>query len=287
MTNTYYDKQKIFVRIATELSTRGWKIEGFKADKSDLMTDYWDPASWSGYAIKGEFLISAGAYDSGRPLYETQNIDQQCRRCKGTGALLEGDIDTITQRYQLLVFGGAMQEIPAKHAVGDTCPQCEGAGHRVYREPVEIGRHPYFEGPSKGQSWSLERRQADGTFKRINQGRLYDIFKSRNREDEATSDLVDTMEACTRSTMVPTSVPTMVDSVGLVTGVMVRHNTEQGGVEIIFPSKPNAETLTNIKAAGFRWSSRSKVWYAKYSEAKWATAHTLAGLPLPSHSIAC
>jgi hypothetical protein len=37
-------------RIGQALRTRGWTIYGFKEDRSDIRTDYYDPASWDGVA---------------------------------------------------------------------------------------------------------------------------------------------------------------------------------------------------------------------------------------------
>lgn len=40
-------------------------------------------------------------------------------------------------------------------------------------------------------------------------------------------------------------------------------NSEKNGIEIRFDSKPAAEIISNLKANGFRWSSKQKMWYAK------------------------
>lgn len=68
-------------------------------------------------------------------------------------------------------------------------------------------------------------------------------------------------------------------------GVIVRRNLEHDGVEIVFPSKPDAEVLARVKGAGFRWSMRSKVWYKRFSGQSWAEAHQIVGLPLPTNQI--
>lgn len=44
------------------------------------------------------------------------------------------------------------------------------------------------------------------------------------------------------------------------------------GIEISFPNKPAPNVLARLKGLGFRWSPRSKVWYAKDSAAKYAAA---------------
>lgn len=47
--------------------------------------------------------------------------------------------------------------------------------------------------------------------------------------------------------------------------ITIRHNFEKKGIEIIFPEKPNEIERTNLKKAGFRWSSRNRLWWAKES----------------------
>lgn len=61
-------------------------------------------------------------------------------------------------------------------------------------------------------------------------------------------------------------------------GIVVRHNTIQSGVEIVFPSKPSQDVIDSLKANGFRWSFRTKVWYCKYSDYKMQLAKKLVGL---------
>ncbi len=87
----YYEKKEAAVRIAHALERRGWKLYGWKEDKSDSMTDYWDPESWDGVAQKGEFVacVNVSPYivesRSGRP--ETRIVPVPggvCPRCSGS-----------------------------------------------------------------------------------------------------------------------------------------------------------------------------------------------------------
>ncbi|MFC0903808.1 hypothetical protein ACFHWD_03770 [Clostridium sp. MT-14] len=48
-----------------------------------------------------------------------------------------------------------------------------------------------------------------------------------------------------------------------VTGIQVQYNQEKGGIELIFPGKPETEVLSQLKANGFRWSRYQKLWWAK------------------------
>jgi len=52
----------------------------------------------------------------------------------------------------------------------------------------------------------------------------------------------------------------------VITGAIVSHNDEKNGIEITFASNPGRDVINNLKAAGFRWSCRLKLWYAKQSE---------------------
>ena len=55
--SNYYTKQDAKVRMAHELMKMGWNVEGYKADESDSMTDYWSPARWGGIATKNGFVL--------------------------------------------------------------------------------------------------------------------------------------------------------------------------------------------------------------------------------------
>ena len=46
----------------------------------------------------------------------------------------------------------------------------------------------------------------------------------------------------------------------------VEINPDFDGVEVYFPTKPSEETRTALKAAGYRWHSKKKCWYAKNTE---------------------
>lgn len=46
----------------------------------------------------------------------------------------------------------------------------------------------------------------------------------------------------------------------------VEFNTECDGIEVYFPAKPSQATRDALKAAGYRWHSVKKCWYAKRTE---------------------
>lgn len=52
-------------------------------------------------------------------------------------------------------------------------------------------------------------------------------------------------------------------------------NPELNGIELAFESKPEKATLDAIKANGFRWNGKKKVWYAKQTADRLTFAETL------------
>ena len=62
----YYDKKEALNIICAVLSFNGWVIYGYKEDRSDFMTDYYDPARWDGIAVKnGYILVMNNSYSGG------------------------------------------------------------------------------------------------------------------------------------------------------------------------------------------------------------------------------
>lgn len=52
----------------------------------------------------------------------------------------------------------------------------------------------------------------------------------------------------------------------ILTDIQVHYNQEKGGIELIFPGKPEPEILVQLKSNGFRWSRYQKLWWAKDTE---------------------
>lgn len=53
-------------------------------------------------------------------------------------------------------------------------------------------------------------------------------------------------------------------------------NTEKNGIELRFDTKPNADIITAIKEAGFRWSGKQRMWYAKQNDETVALANQIS-----------
>lgn len=55
----------------------------------------------------------------------------------------------------------------------------------------------------------------------------------------------------------------------------VSFNNELNGIEIRFDGKPAAQVIESMKANGFRWSGKQKMWYAKQNAGRIAFAKTI------------
>ena len=71
------DKASAKAQIAEELlKLPSWKVYGYRADKSEAMYDYFDPAHWWGVAVKDECTLVVGSYKpydlsgEGCPVYQ-------------------------------------------------------------------------------------------------------------------------------------------------------------------------------------------------------------------------
>lgn len=66
--SNYYDYREVKVMIAHKLmAMEGWKVYGYKEDRSDSMTDYWDPANWDGIAEKNGYILCVDVYGAAEP----------------------------------------------------------------------------------------------------------------------------------------------------------------------------------------------------------------------------
>jgi len=90
----YLDRQEAVANIGKRLREGGWTLYGWKEDRSDSMTDYYDPESWDGVAEKDGFVC---CMDVGPWLVEqrsgkdqTRQIPQRddtCPECGGSRAM--------------------------------------------------------------------------------------------------------------------------------------------------------------------------------------------------------
>lgn len=56
------------IMMAHKLMTMdGWKVFGYHADNSDMMTDYYDPAYWNGIATKNGYTLVVNCSSEAKP----------------------------------------------------------------------------------------------------------------------------------------------------------------------------------------------------------------------------
>lgn len=58
--------------------------------------------------------------------------------------------------------------------------------------------------------------------------------------------------------------------------MLITLNTEKNGIELRFDTKPNTDIITAIKEAGFRWSGKQRMWYAKQNDETVALANQIS-----------
>lgn len=162
--SNYYSKRDAKVRIANELSQRGWKIYGFKEDESDLMTDYYSPANWDGIATKNGYTL---VIDNKYCCYSEKEITKFNPNYK---AITEKDQQRIENLKDITVLRGATigEEENAKSMIQKIEAKYSNEG--VSRYEV-IDRYPKYQKNSKGCIWHIEK---DGAL--VDRGNKLTVF---------------------------------------------------------------------------------------------------------------
>lgn len=285
------DKRAATAEIGRALEARGWKLYGWKEDRSDSMTDYYDPESWKGVATKDGAVVVVDVAPwlvqqySGR-VPERMEIRRHgtCERCEGSGVdpvcgwtLAEAranprgfrEAEAQAQReigrartVSILAGMGVISPIPFEKHGRRTCEKCHGFGHG-HAESVNVAteaeRWPEFQANPPRCSWHVERggrivAKGTGVFS------VESDWDARNGEEPRPklARLLERIEsaAAPRSGSVSSSSPAEP-----VESVTVRPGKRAGFVEILFPEKPSADVRAEMKAARFRWSRSGGCWY--------------------------
>lgn len=100
---TYYQYQDVGVMIAHKLMKMdGWKVYGYHADESDLMTDYFSPAYWNGIAEKNGYILCVNVHGAREP--------EEIRKYNYDGKLADVSIsEKIKKLQQMTVERGASE----------------------------------------------------------------------------------------------------------------------------------------------------------------------------------
>lgn len=101
--SNYYDYREVKVMIAHKLmSMDSWKVYGYHEDRSDSMTDYYDPANWGGVAEKNGYILCVNVYGAAEP--------QEIRKYNYTAFTYDKNIaDKIAKLEAMTVERGASE----------------------------------------------------------------------------------------------------------------------------------------------------------------------------------
>jgi len=183
VSSNYYSKKEWQAKLGKALRTLGWTILGWKEDKSDSMTDYFDPESWDGIGTKGEFVacVDIGPYHvesrSGQAThrYGAGASLGPCEPCGGTGREPGGW--TLEQAranpaiwkplrlerehgpgHNVVSLTSVISPIHFGDGGWEKCTQCHGTGRAVGRPGQEVECvFPAFQANPKGCTWHVER----------------------------------------------------------------------------------------------------------------------------------
>lgn len=257
MSTTYGERRRATANIGDALRARGWALEGYKPDKSESMTDYYDPAHWDGIARKGICLalVDLSEYNvkkwgNPRPVYG--DADGPCSACGGTGKTRH-DVPRMVMRDLLTMT--AVQVTPARPA-GSPCPHCEGTGRRI--ESRVVGEDPAI--PHLRQCagrWYVVR--AD-TGRVISTG-VRPIAAGAFNDTTSTPAINRCAAEIDRAAMRPACIELETAAMVTTDGATVRPSAVSGNVEVVHGAKPPVDVREELKRAGFRWSGPSACWY--------------------------
>lgn len=76
--SNYYEYEDVKIAMYHALQKKGgWKLYGYKPDESDLMTDYYSPASWDGIGVKNGFVLCVNVYGAEKERIIKRYIETQ------------------------------------------------------------------------------------------------------------------------------------------------------------------------------------------------------------------
>jgi len=182
MSSNFYNKKEWQANLGKALRALGWTLLGWKEDRSDSMTDYFDPESWDGVGTKGEFVacVDIGPYHvesrSGKATYTyATTIAGPCDRCGGTGREPDGWTleqaranPAIWKRLRLdREHGPGHNVVSLTNAISplhfgdggfENCVRCHGTGNLVGKSQQVVEQtFPVFQANPKGCTWHVER----------------------------------------------------------------------------------------------------------------------------------
>ena len=294
------ERRRAKVNLALGLESRGWKLYGFKEDRSDSMTDYYDPASWDGIAEKGGHVVVVDVKPTNETIlkrsggYETTKRvpGDDCAHCQGTGrepdswtheeALAkprEFNLDHTSRQTPGAVplMAHVVSPLYFDEAGQEKCVKCSGMGHTCKLEQVSVDWPEFSPNPAR-KLWHVEKggRILDSG---IGLGPCADW--NQERAQAAVERIVNRIENAIYTCLDGTTAdPTVVSDVTPSTssGLCIRRNMAKHGIEVVFPAKPGTDVRAGLKRLRFRWSRRQGLWYARYSARLWEEVHELLNI---------
>ena len=150
--SNYYDYREVKVMIAHKLmSMEGWKVYGYKEDRSDSMTDYYDPANWDGVAEKNGYILCVDVYGAAEP--------QEIRKYNYSGFTYDRSIaEKIKKLEAMTVERGASEaeEASAKLSIERLQKKAEEATENANKYIV-VGTIPGHMAHPPKMNWHIEK----------------------------------------------------------------------------------------------------------------------------------
>ena len=150
--SNYYDYREVKVMIAHKLmAMEGWKVYGYKEDRSDSMTDYWNPANWDGIAEKNGYILCVDVYGAAEP--------QEIRKYNYSGFTYDRSIaEKIKKLEAMTVERGASEaeEASAKLSIERLQKKAEEATENANKYIV-VGTVPGHMAHPPKMNWHIEK----------------------------------------------------------------------------------------------------------------------------------
>lgn len=150
--SNYYEYRDVKVMIAHKLmSMDGWKVYGYKEDRSDSMTDYYDPANWDGVAEKNGYILCVDVYGAAEP--------KEIRKYNYDGFTYDNSIqDKITKLEQMTVERGASEAEEASAKIMIERLQKKAEEEKENRNKyIVIGHVPGHMAHPPRMNWHIEK----------------------------------------------------------------------------------------------------------------------------------
>ncbi|RKI83745.1 hypothetical protein D7V90_07585 [bacterium 1xD42-87] len=133
------------------MSMEGWKVYGYKEDRSDSMTDYYDPANWDGVAEKNGYILCVDVYGAAEP--------QEIRKYNYSGFTYDRSIaEKIKKLEAMTVERGASEaeEASAKLSIERLQKKAEEATENANKYIV-VGTVPGHMAHPPKMNWHIEK----------------------------------------------------------------------------------------------------------------------------------